>query len=66
MSLTRRLCLAAGVGLPLFGRSASAQSFGDGRPLHWVVPFPPGGQTDSTARVVAQGLARLLPATIVV
>ena len=66
MSLTRRLCLAAGLGFPLLGRSASAQSFGDGRPIRWVVPFPPGGQTDSTARIVAQGLARLLPATIVV
>ena len=66
MSLTRRFCLAAGLGFPLLGRSVQAQSFGDGRPIHWVVPFPPGGQTDSTARIVAQGLARLLPATIVV
>jgi len=66
MKLARRTWLRAGLTLPLLGRSAFAQSFPDNRPIRWVVPFPPGGQTDSTARLTAQGLATALPANIVV
>ena len=66
MEFTRRSWLHAGLTLPLLGRSALAQSFPENRPIRWVVPFPPGGQTDSTARLTAQGLATALPATIVV
>ncbi len=62
MKLARRSWLQAGLALPLLGRSAFAQSFPENRPIHWVVPFPPGGQTDSTARLTAQGLAAALPA----
>ena len=66
MKLARRSWLQAGLTLPLLGRSAFAQSFPENRPIRWVVPFPPGGQTDSTARLTAQGLATVLPANIVV
>lgn len=66
MEVSRRSWLAAGLTLPLLGRSALAQTFPEGRPIRWVVPFPPGGQTDSTARLTAQGLAIALPANIVV
>ena len=66
MKLARRSWLQAGLTLPLLGRSAFAQSFPENRPIRWVVPFPPGGQTDSTARLTAQGLATALPANIVV
>ena len=66
MQLARRSWLYAGLTLPLLGRSAFAQSFPENRPIRWVVPFPPGGQTDSTARLTAQGLATALPANIVV
>ena len=66
MELSRRSWLYAGLTLPLLGRSAPAQSFPENRPIRWVVPFPPGGQTDSTARLTAQGLATALPANIVV
>lgn len=66
MHLTRRSWLHAGLTLPLLGRSAFSQTFPENRPIRWVVPFPPGGQTDSTARLTAQGLATALPANIVV
>ena len=66
MELSRRSWLTVGLTLPLLGRSALAQTFPENRPIRWVVPFPPGGQTDSTARLTAQGLAIALPANIVV
>ncbi len=66
MHISRRSWLSAGLALPLLSRAAFAQSFPDNRPIRWVVPFPPGGQTDSTARLTAQGLATALPANIVV
>ena len=66
MEFTRRSWLHAGLTLPLLGRSALAQSFPENCPIRWVVPFPPGGQTNSnrTAHGARPGTA--LPANIVV
>jgi tripartite-type tricarboxylate transporter receptor subunit TctC len=36
------------------------------RPIHWVVPYPPGGTTDVLARDVAQALSQLLGQPIVI
>jgi tripartite-type tricarboxylate transporter receptor subunit TctC len=36
------------------------------KPIHLVVPFPPGAGTDTVARVVAQKLGESMPATIVI
>ena len=33
------------------------------RPLRYIVPFPPGGATDVTARIVAHGKPRLFEIT---
>lgn len=36
------------------------------RPIHWLVPYPPGGTTDVIARDVAQAVSRVLGQPIVI
>jgi tripartite-type tricarboxylate transporter receptor subunit TctC len=48
-----------------FSFSVFAQSYPD-RPLRLIVGFPPGGSSDTVARVVAQSLAPLLGQPVVV
>jgi tripartite-type tricarboxylate transporter receptor subunit TctC len=36
------------------------------RPIHWIVPYPPGGTTDVLARDVAQAVAQALGQPIVI
>ncbi len=56
--LAAAVCLAA-------ARSACAQAWPD-RPLHVVVPFPPGGPSDTMARVLAPRLAARLAQPVLV
>jgi len=55
-SITRRLCLAAALGLALSG-AAFAQANYPSQPIKFVVPYPAGGATDTLARTVAQKLS---------
>src|ERR1700742_3899132 len=53
------LCLA------LLATGAKAASWPD-RPIHWIVPYPPGGGTDLLARVIGAQLEKSLGQPIVV
>ncbi len=60
-----RMLGAVLLALPLTMALASAQEYPD-RPVHLVVPFPPGGGADILARTVAPRLAQALGKPIVV
>jgi tripartite-type tricarboxylate transporter receptor subunit TctC len=62
---SRRMLLAASMGLPLAATRALAQSY-PVRPIRMIVPFVPGGGADLNARQVAEPLAALLGQAIVV
>ncbi|MBV8030273.1 MAG: tripartite tricarboxylate transporter substrate binding protein [Betaproteobacteria bacterium] len=51
--------------LTLLPLVAAAEPF-PSRPLKWIVPFPPGGPTDSFSRPVAQKLSEVLGQPVVV
>ena len=45
--------------------SALAEEFPT-RPITWVVPFAPGGITDTTSRIVAEEMSRTLGQSVVI
>ena len=51
--------------LVLAGAASAAQSY-PSRPIRLVVPYPPGGNVDITARIISPGLGELLGQTIVI
>jgi tripartite-type tricarboxylate transporter receptor subunit TctC len=56
----------AAVGLSLLAAVSAAQAAWPAKPIHIVVPFPPGGGTDFVARVVGERLAQATGATVVI
>ncbi len=70
MRLTRLLAAAAllpALCLPAAALAQSGAASGyPAKPLKWIVPFPPGGPTDSFSRPVAQKLSELLGQPVVV
>jgi tripartite-type tricarboxylate transporter receptor subunit TctC len=54
-----RLAFAVGALSLIAAGGAMAQAW-PAKPLKWIVPFPPGGPTDTISRAVAQGLSESL------
>lgn len=66
MKSTRRDALATLAALPLVCRSAVASEAYPRRTMTWVVPFAPGGISDTSTQAVARRVARLLGQAVVV
>jgi tripartite-type tricarboxylate transporter receptor subunit TctC len=60
-----RLLLAAIAAIALLGGAASAADY-PARPVHWIVPYTPGGTTDITARLIGDALSKRLGQQFVV
>ncbi|NMJ41261.1 tripartite tricarboxylate transporter substrate binding protein [Roseomonas sp. JC162] len=63
--VTGRRALPA-LGLAAAGIARAQQAWNPTRPVTIVVPFPPGGSTDVTARLVAERMAPLLGQNVVI
>jgi tripartite-type tricarboxylate transporter receptor subunit TctC len=59
------LAAALGVGMIAGGTAAMAQAY-PSKPLKWIVPFPPGGPTDSFSRPIALKLSEGLGVPVVI
>jgi tripartite-type tricarboxylate transporter receptor subunit TctC len=66
MRNSRRQFLAAAFAAPFLARSAAAQGKYPERPIKIIVPFPPGGGVDLTARLMMEPLSKELGQTIVI
>jgi tripartite-type tricarboxylate transporter receptor subunit TctC len=62
MKLTRLVAIAAGL---LVAASAAAQSWPQ-KPVRFIVPFPPGGATDISARMLGQKLTEMWGQSVVI
>ena len=56
--LTRRMLIGGAAAVPFAGR-AGAQTAWPDRPVRVMVPYPPAGGADTTARIVYAGWARI-------
>ena len=65
MKLRRRALLGSAAVLALSPRITRAQTYPD-RPIRFIVPYAPGGSTDTSARIAAEKLTQLLGQTVVV
>ncbi len=61
--MKRRTLVAAALAAPSIAR---AQPAWPTKPIRWIVPFAPGGGTDTVSRLIADQLSRSLGQTVVV
>ncbi len=69
LAVTRCLarCLLAGMLIGWWSGPATAQAQGyPNKPLHFIVPYPPGGGSDITARIIAPKLSERLGQPVIV
>jgi tripartite-type tricarboxylate transporter receptor subunit TctC len=64
--MLRRSLLAASLATPTLARPSFAQILPGGRPMRWVVPFPPGGAADAIARIWAEAVTARTGQAVVV
>lgn len=64
--ISRRTALAGVLALPALAASAQAQAKYPDRPVKIIVPFPPGGGVDLTARLLMEPLSKELGQPIVI
>ena len=62
---TRRQVLAGGVGLGIFSLLGSSAMADDG-PIRWIVGYPPGGATDTIARLLSVQVSAKIGQTVIV
>jgi tripartite-type tricarboxylate transporter receptor subunit TctC len=68
LTLARRRFLhlaAAGASLPALSCTAWAQTY-PARPVRWIVPWPPGGAADISARLIGQWLSDRLGKPVII
>ena len=65
MGIRRLIALGLAVLLSGAGVARAADPYPT-RPVHWIVPFPPGGATDVVARIMAQWLSEHLGQQVVI
>src|SRR4051794_7396036 len=66
--MQRRTLVKALAGIPVSGLLTApswAQAY-PSKPIRVIVPFTPGGSTDTSARIVAEGLSRLFGQQVIV
>jgi tripartite-type tricarboxylate transporter receptor subunit TctC len=51
---------------PMFALAQAVEKSYPSKPIKWIVPFPPGGPTDSFSRPAAQQLSELLKQPVIV
>jgi tripartite-type tricarboxylate transporter receptor subunit TctC len=66
VTITRRRAMAVGLTVVLGGRSATAADDYPNRFIRLILPFPPGGGTDTLSRILGQKLGASLGQNVVI